>query len=485
MLGSFCRWPSAPQERNCACGCINHLIEYVQDLRLASIETVIVELLKRELRNRLALYTFLTIHLWRLEIGTDSPRIVALRKIAGTALGANASFEYNGRFHVELVVNLPKFVERLGLAERLTCKLTLEKIAGCILISFCDDPYPHMRFSFRRMPRFELLKRFVTPNEVEIRSRILSWIIDAAVILDIRRKSLQPRYSMKDHFRPKQWHLLQLPEAVHKQGLIIIVDIIRVTNLQPRSSCRNVFCIATAENHPWIHMDLIDLQPLCRFELVIERVTPYFPGMVTIDEENTNLALGVQGSRVIVSAVVPDGDADRARLLEQDVIIEVNGIHVRNSQHTATLLDESVSAASIKVERRVQFRWSRTHYRHLPREKSIRLSTLQESCHYSQSATTTGTNFKAMIGTPCEIIANAVSRRFQYIRTEARSAAVDINATFRVRLHPDRKYLNFGLWAALKPEPELLGYGSMHLYACLAHCLEAEGPTIVSRTQVT
>lgn len=452
----------------------------MRDVRMSAIERGIIDSLKRELRNRLALYTFLSIHLWRLELGADSPRILAIRKLTGTTLGANASFEYNGPLHVELIVNLPKFVERIGLAERLMCKLTLGKFAGCILITFLeDDPYPHLRFSFRRMPRFELQKRFITQNDVEIQSRLLSWIIDAAIILDIRSKTLQPRYSMKDQLRPRQWPMLQLPEAVHKPGLMIMVDIVRVTNLQPRVINKNIFCIATAENCPWIHMDLVDLQPLARLELFIERTNPQFPGLVIVDEENSNLALGVQGSRVIVATVVPDSDADRAKLLESDVIVEVNGIAVKNSQHTATLLDESSAVAAVIVERRVQFKWSRTHFRHLPRERSIRLATLQESCQYPQSTTTSGANFKAVIGTPCEIIANAVSRRFQYVRTDARPATADMNTSFKVKLHPDRNYLNFGFWAAVKPEPELVGYGSMHLYACLAHCLEAEGPTIV------
>ncbi|OQR72045.1 hypothetical protein BIW11_03854 [Tropilaelaps mercedesae] len=239
MFGSLCNWPSLPEERSCACGCFNSIIEIMQELRTAAFEHAVIEALKSELRNRLSVYSWIN-------------------------------------------------------------------------------------------------KQFFTPEDAKIQSWILSWIIDFAIICDLRSKTLQPLYSMKDVFRPR---------------------------------------------------------------------------LVSVEEENTNLALGAQGSRVIVSAVIPSSDADRAKVLENDVILEING---------------------------------------------------------------------AVIGAPCDIIANAGSKRFQYIRTDARQESGEINTTFRVTLQPDRRYINFGLWAASKSQPELLGYGSMHLYACLAHCLEAEGPTIIS-----
>ncbi|XP_022662166.1 uncharacterized protein LOC111250747 isoform X5 [Varroa destructor] len=402
-------------------------------------------------------------YLWRdLELFSDGPPRLRIKR----------------NFQVELIANLPGIVERIGLPTQLTIKVTLERFAGCILVTFVNtNPYPHMRFSFRRMPRFVLRKTFISPENVEIQSRILSWIIDFAIIFDIRSKTLQPLYSMKDTLRPRQWHLLQIPEAVHKQGIVLNVEIIRVT----RVLCRNekIFCIATVENAPWIHMDLVDLEPACRFTISIQR-SNLFPGLVSVDEDNPNIALETPGSRVVICSVIPNSDADRANILERDVIIEVNGITVMNAQHAATLLDNSGNVAVIIVERKIAFKWSRTHFRLLPRERSIRLSTLQETCEYPQSPTTTGVNFKAVIGTPGEIILNASSKRFQYIRTDERRASTEINTAFKVKLNPDRKYINFGLWSAVKPEPELLGYGSMHLYACLAHCFEAQGPTIMN-----
>lgn len=457
-------------QRPCTCGAISELMRALIELNRTNLKQLIISVLKKELCRTINYFLkgYAELRLVHFSMGTHSPRILSITRMPGEEVCLSVEGEYLGSTSGTVRVRMPPIEKRFGSDTEFKCEIVVEKMTANILLTLSSKPYPHLRLTLKNKPRWFFRKKILTPNNYQVRSKILNWAIDYAITTSLRLKFTYPAFIMFDRVYPFEWDMLQKQGAVYQEDTSILFTFDRLLRTFHQ---RKMFLVSTVEPAPWIHMDLVNMNPIAYFNLEIKRENSQYPGLLLSEEINVDGSKEICLPSVTVRSIFPESAAEDALFVEGDIILAINGVEVSSAQHAMEILDASVPGSLVRVQREVSFKWSRSNHRLVPSLDWLTTSDVNDVFPYPQSSSTKNRNFDAVLGTPDEIIANATAEGFQHMRTKEFDISQPIDQSITIPLSKENMYINFGIWVG----SNIVGYGSMLLNSCLGWCQETSG----------